>query len=136
MKKLKSYLSRYGISVFVSLLCLFFLFMLQGCTSYLDEVDENPNLTALLSTKSVAIVCVDVFATWEGEFIYVGTACNSSGSGSSGGNIDIGNIGSDYGAENLTVTEPYDAGGSISGGGGGSYNSRTGNTEYFLIWQP
>lgn len=134
MNKLRSHSFIYAFSSSVLLLLLLCLFVLQGCKDSLDEEIENPNLTALLATKSVAVVCVDVFAYWNGEQIYIGTACSSGGSSGGGGSggVDIGGIGSGYEPDDIIVTNPYDAGGTVSGGGGSSvvHNQNTGNTEY------
>jgi len=116
---------------------IIFAFTIVGCDKEIISEKNSDNIHALLLTKSVPVICIDVYVTWNGQFIYLGTACTSGEGGGevSSGNPSSGSIGAEYDPDSLFTSSPYDPGGNpdIAGGGGGSsshYNSTTHNQEY------
>lgn len=109
------------------------IFTTIGCDNELIIEKNRDNIHALLLTKSVPVICIDVFVNWNGELIYIGTACSSSGGGGSG-TPSVGSIGNGYNPNDLVISNPYDGGGEATiGSGGGSssnYNSTTQSQEY------
>ncbi|EOS19575.1 MULTISPECIES: hypothetical protein [Parabacteroides] len=60
---------------------ILFLAVLSCDSQFIDEENklQQENIEAL--TKSVPIVCVDLYVRWDDTDIYLGTACNSAAGG-------------------------------------------------------
>lgn len=107
--------------------CFVFIMILQSCDNEIvndGESMQQENIEAL--TKSVAVVCVDLFVQWDGEFLFLGSSC--SGGGSSGGGH--GSITDGYNDRDIIESPSYPS--DWSGGSGGSthYNPSTGRQEH------
>lgn len=108
----------------------------SGCDNkIISEKEDEPNKAGSVSTKSVPVICVDLFVHWNGEMVYIGTACNSGGS--SGGSGGTGSITGLHNPNDIIESPPYESGGTPNmGGSGGSgsthYNPSTGQQEYIF----
>ncbi|WP_075557159.1 hypothetical protein [Parabacteroides timonensis] len=112
-----------------------FLAVLSCESQFIDEENklQQENIEAL--TKSVPVVCVDLYVRWDDSDIYLGTACSGvvggGGSGSITGGYDPDDI-----IESPSYTPggipdlPNTGGGGSSGGGTTHYNPSTGKQEY------
>lgn len=118
------------------LVCICFFLTVLSCDNQFvgeEEKMKQENIEAL--TKSVPVVCVDLFVSWDGKEMYLGTACNVGGSSGGGG---TGSITSGYKPDDIIESPPYTpnevpnfpntSGG--SGGGTSHYNPLTGKREY------
>lgn len=108
--------------------CFVFIMILQSCDNEIvndGESMQQENIEAL--TKSVAVVCVDLFVQWDGEFLFLGSSCSGGGSSGGGGH---GSITDGYNDRDIIESPSYPS--DWSGGSGGSthYNPSTGNQEY------
>lgn len=114
---------------------ILFLAVLSCDSQFIDEENklQQENIEAL--TKSVPVVCVDLYVRWDDTDIYLGTACNSAAGGGGSGSITGG-----YDPDDIIESPPYTpgripdlpstGGGGSSGGGTTHYNPSTGKQEY------
>lgn len=105
---------------------ILFLAVLSCDSQFIDEENklQQENIEAL--TKSVPIVCVDLYVRWDDTDIYLGTVCNSA-AGSGGGSY--GSIAGGYDPDDIIESPPYTPGG-IPSGGNSHYNPSTEKQEY------
>lgn len=110
MSKLKHY------SLFLVFVIFLLSLLVSSCNDVINENVEALYSSGALDTKSVAVVCVDLYVDWDGKFIYLGSACNTgAGGGGAAGGV-TGSIMDGHNRGDVFESPPYNSGGTPSGG--------------------